>query len=288
MNEQDVLRRFIFEELGVRGEWLRLEHSWQSAKQHQQGNAHAHALLGQALVAAVLLSATVKFKGSLIIQAQGQGPLTTLVAQATHAKTLRGLVRCQEEVPQGSLEQVFGEGYLVITIESENAEPYQGIAPLLGENFAEAIQTYFDQSEQLPTRIWLFANEQHAVGLFLQQLPGSESDQQEDWERVCMLANTITATELFTLSAEEVLYRLFNEDQVRIFDAEPVSFACNCSNQKIENTLFSLGRAELESILKEQELVEVVCEFCSHRYSFDRIDVERILMTGLTSNDTRH
>lgn len=287
MKDQDTLRRFIFEESGVRGEWVCLEHSWQAAKEHQTGNAQAYELLGQALAAAVLLSATVKFKGSLIIQAQGNGPLPMLVAQSTQDRNIRGLVRCSEDVPGGNLTDIFGDGYLVITIESEHAEPYQGIAPLLGKNFAEAIQTYFTQSEQLPTRIWLFADQQRAAGLFLQQLPTQQNDQQ-DWERIILLANTVTQAEMLSLSAEEILYRLFNEDKVRVFDPEAVNFSCNCSNPKIEQTLYSLGRSELEGILAEQEKIEVVCEFCSHKYTFDRVDVERILMIGIPSNDTRH
>lgn len=286
MTEQDTLRRFIFDNLGIRGEWVRLESSWQQAKQHQHLNATAQELLGQALVASLLLSATIKFKGSLIFQAQGNGPCRTLVAQATDSHQIRGLIRCSEELHPGNLNATFGEGYLVITIKSELAEPYQGIAPLSGDNLAAAVQTYFNQSEQLPTRLWLFANQTQAAGLFLQQLPQADNHDAsaDDWQKITLLADTVTAAEMFSLAPEELLHRLFHQEQLRLFEAEAINFGCSCSNPTIEQTLYTLGREELESILAQQDTIEVNCEFCNRHYLFDRVDIERILMTGIPSD----
>jgi molecular chaperone Hsp33 len=288
MNSSDSLRRFLFEDLGVRGEWVRLESSWQEAKQHQQANSCALEQLGQAMAAAVLLSATVKFEGSLILQAQGKGALKTVVAQATHDKHIRGLVRGAMDVQAGTLTDMYGDGLLVLTIESGRGEPYQGVVALQGNNFAEALQTYFNQSEQLPTRLWLFANETYAAGLFLQELPG-ETGQADAWNRLEILANTITAEEIYTLSCEDLLYRLFNQEEVTLFDSETVKFECNCSFQKIERTLFSLGRQELEEILAEQDgKITVNCEFCSHLYEYDAVDVEKLLAEGSTFIEKLH
>ena len=289
MIEQDLLRRFLFEDLGVRGEWVKLEASWQAAKKHQRGSENVQKQLGQALAAVVMLSATVKFKGSMILQAQGDGDIKTLVAQATDERKIRGLVRSNEEVPVGTLEDMFGQGRLVLTIESDNASPYQGIVPLQGSNLAAALQTYFEQSEQLRTRLWLFANETHAVGLLLQELPAQES-YVADWERIEILANTVTEQELLELDCEHILYRLFNEEKVRVFDAEPVEFKCACSRLKIEKALRALGRTELENILQEQGAIEVNCEFCSEQYNFDKVDVENMLSQESMINDseTRH
>jgi molecular chaperone Hsp33 len=288
MIEKDLLRRFLFAELGVRGEWVKLTDSWQAAKQHQQGPEIVQQQLGQALAAVVMLSATIKFKGSLIMQAQGDGQIKTLVAQATDAKKIRGLVRSADEVSQGALEDLFGDGRLVLTIGSDNARPYQGIVPLQGQNLAAAIQTYFEQSEQLKTRLWLFADDTQAAGLLLQELPQQQKDP-DDWERIVMLANTITSQELLELDSEAILYRLFNEDKVTIYPAEPVEFGCSCSREKIENTLRTLGRAELEQILQERPLIEVDCEFCNGNYQFDSIDVEKLLRTdSLINSETKH
>ena len=289
MKEQDVLRRFLFEELGVRGEWVKLEASWQAAKQHQHGSENVQQQLGQALAAVAMLSATVKFKGSMILQAQGDGDFKTLVAQASHERKIRGLVRSKADVTPGSLEAMFGQGRLVLTIEPENADPYQGIVPLQGENLAAALQTYFEQSEQLRTRLWLFANETQAAGLLLQELPAQKSNE-ADWERIEMLADTVTKREMLELDCEHLLYRLFNEEKVRLFDAEPVEFKCACSRQKIERTLRALGRSELEDILKTRDKIEVGCEFCSEHYYFDKVDVETLLSQEVifNSSETRH
>ncbi|TRW92816.1 Hsp33 family molecular chaperone HslO [Candidatus Methylobacter oryzae] len=289
MIEQDLLRRFLFEDLGVRGEWVKLTNSWQAAKLHQLGSENVQQQLGQALAAVVMLSATVKFKGSMILQAQGDGDIKTLVAQATDQRKIRGLIRGKENVAPGSLEDIFGHGRLVLTIESENGPSYQGIVPLQGSNLASALQTYFEQSEQLKTRLWLFANATHAVGLLLQELP-AQDNYKRDWEHIEILANTVTEQELFELNCEQLLYRLFNQEKVRVFDAEPVEFSCACSRSKIEQTLFSMGRTELEEILMERDIIEVSCEFCSERYHFDKIDVESILSkkSATLDSETRH
>ena len=289
MIEQDLLRRFLFEDLGVRGEWVKLTTSWQAAKQHQQGSQNAQLQLGQALAAVVMLSATVKFKGSMILQAQGDGDLKTLVAQSTHDRKIRGLVRCNDHVPAGSLETLFGQGQLVLTIESDNAQPYQGVVPLKGKNLAAALQTYFEQSEQLKTRLWLFANETHAVGLLIQELP-SQNSSMADWERIEILADTVTEQELLELDCENLLYKLFNEEKVRLFDAEPVEFQCACSRPRIERTLRAMGKEELEDILQEHGTIQVGCEFCSEQYLFDRVDVETLLSQESVANqsETRH
>ncbi|MGZ4954706.1 MAG: Hsp33 family molecular chaperone HslO [Methylobacter sp.] len=289
MIEQDLLRRFLFEELGVRGEWVKLTGSWQAAKLHQRGPENMQQQLGQALAAVVMLSATVKFKGSMILQAQGDGDIKTLVAQATDQREIRGLVRGKENVAPGSLENMFGQGRLVLTIEMENGSPYQGIVPLQGNNLAVALQTYFEQSEQLKTRLWLFANATHAVGLLLQELP-AQDHYEADWEHIEILANTITEQELLDLDCEQLLYRLFNQEKIRLFDAEPVKFNCACSRSNIERTLFAMGRTELEDILKERDIIEVSCEFCGEQYHFDGVDVENILSRNNTVNDphTRH
>ncbi|MDD5126298.1 Hsp33 family molecular chaperone HslO, partial [Methylovulum sp.] len=232
---------------------------------------------------------TVKFTGSMILQAQGDGNIKTLVAQATHDRKIRGLVRSNVDVDGGTLETLFGQGRLVLTIEMVDSDPYQGIVPLEGETLANALETYFQQSEQLKTRLWLFADQHHAAGLLLQELP-AQKHFQADWERIEMLADTITRTELLELDCEQVLYRLFNEEKVRLFEPEPIAFQCACSRPRIERTLRAMGRAELEDILREQQQIEVICEFCGAHYQFDKVDIESILTQdglGITS-ETRH
>ncbi|MCQ8183136.1 Hsp33 family molecular chaperone HslO [Methylomonas sp. SURF-1] len=287
MKQQDCLRRFIFEQHGVRGEWVRLQTSLTEAKQYQRITDDAvGAQMGQALAAAVLLSATIKFKGAMIMQIQGGGELKALVAQASSDRKIRGLVRSADKVGGTNLREMVGEGgRLVLTVESENAEPYQGIVGIEADTLAEVLEVYFRQSEQLNTRLWLFADGNTAAGLMIQELPGEHKDP-ADWERLEMLAATVTAEEIFALDCEDLLYRLFHQEQVRIFEAEAVEFKCNCSRQKIAGTLAALGRSELHAILQEREDIEVDCQFCGAQYRFDKIDVENLLANPAAETET--
>ncbi len=280
MIQKDCLRRFLFQDSGVRGEWINLRSSWQALKEKHQYPAIVQEQLGQGMAAVAMLSATVKFKGSMIMQVQGDGKLRALVAQCTHDRKIRGMARFDQEIKFCEPDEVYGEGRLVLTIESERADPYQGIVPLTGQNLAAVLQNYFSQSEQLKTRLWLYADEFQASGLLIQELP-SQEEHKADWERIEMLAATVTQKEMMTLSCEELLYRLFNEEHVMLYEPEAVIFRCSCSLAKIENTLFSLGRASLDDILKERDDIEVDCEFCNHQYRFDKVDIERIMNRGV-------
>ena len=293
MSEKDSLIRFLFSEHGVRGEWVHLQQSLQQAKQYQQiANDLVDQQLGQALAAVVLLSATIKFDGKIILQIQGSGDLKALVAQASHDKKIRGLVRNEAVVKGENLAEMLGEtSRMVITVESELSEPYQGIVAIEANDLAGILQNYFIQSEQLPTQLWLFANQQQAAGLFLQALPGATHDDTV-WQHLQTLASTVTAEELFNLDAHELLHRLFHEEKVIVYPAETVEFACSCSRPKIANTLLALGRPELETILTERDDIEIDCQFCGARYQFDKIDVENLFVNPLIDDShlstTRH
>lgn len=279
MSVADSLRRFIFEHHNVRGEWVQIKDSFIQAKQHQVlVNAAVEAELGKALAAVVLLSATIKFKGTMIMQLQGKGDLTALVAHADNEQHIRGLVRSQEIVAGENLKQMVGEaGRLVLTIESENGERYQGIVGVDADHLNQVLENYFQQSEQLATRIWLFANSETAAGLLLQELPGTGETNKQDWDHLQILANTLTAEEMLNLDCETLLHRLFHEEELRLYEPDPVQFKCGCSNEKIATTLVALGRSELESILTEHGQIAVDCQFCGAHYLFDSVDVERIL-----------
>lgn len=288
MTQVDLLHRFLLEDRGIRGEWIQLTDSWQAIKNNHPAPAPAQQQLGHALAAVAMLSATIKFEGSLILQAQGDGAIRTLVAQATHDRKIRGLIRNTDTVPSGSLQAMFGQGNLALTIKPNHADPYQGIIALQGNNLATALESYFSQSEQLKTRLWLFANDSHAVGFLLQELPGNTDS--SNWEHIEILANTLKEHELLTLDCQEILYRLFHEENLRLFDAEAVSFECVCSRARIESTLKSLGNDELQDILRERGSIEVGCEFCNTQHQFDPVDIARLFTAQdfVNSSTTRH
>lgn len=273
----DSLHRFLIENINVRGEWVHLDETWQQLLDCAEYPDRVKKVLGEALVATMLLSATLKYQGTLSLQVNGDGAINLLLIQATSEGTVRGLARWTREPTSDNLKDLFGGGNLVITIEPSNGgERYQGIVGLQEDTLAQALAVYFEQSEQLKTRLWLATGEQAAAGLLLQRLPKAETTDEDGWNRALQLSETVTAEELLELDAETLLYRLFNEEQVRLFDAEAMRFSCSCSQAKIESMVHSLGRSEADSIIEEQGAIAVDCEFCSRHYQLDDIDVQRI------------
>ncbi len=293
MSDTDRLYRFVFDNLGIRGNLVHLNATWRAVLGTHPYPDAVRDLLGEALAAVTLLASTIKFQGSLILQAQGSGPLRTLVAQTTHEHLVRGLARWEGEVPAtGTLPERCGEGHLALTIKRDGAEPYQGIVPLEGADLASAIERYFRDSEQLPTRLWLTAGEQHTAGLLLQRLPGEGINHpdrtgraltDEDWQRIGLLADTLTREELTGLPTADLLYRLFNEESIRLFEPEPIAFRCGCSRIRIEETLKILGPAEVDNIIAEEGSLSVTCEFCNRTYAFDAVDARQLF-----TEHTRH
>jgi molecular chaperone Hsp33 len=275
MSNNDTLTRFLFEELGVRGEVVSLDASFQTALDLHNYPPVVARQLGQALAAASLLSATLKFDGSLIIQIRGNGPISMLVAQADNQQAIRGLTHWNGDVLEGNLSSLFGDGVLVMTIKPTKGKAYQGVVRLEGDSLADALQAYFTQSEQLKTRLWFAVNNERAVGLLLQELP-AHNGEKADWERVEMLANTITDNELLSLNFKDVIHRLFHEESVRLYDPQAVEFKCDCSKEKVEASLLTLGLEELRSLIEERGVIEADCDFCNQHYQFDAIDIEQL------------
>ena len=272
MSSSDFFQRFHFESLGIRGELVRLNESWRQTQGTTEYPEAIASALGQSLAASVLLSGTIKFEGSLILQIQSNGPLRTLVAQTTHQRSIRGLAHWKNPIPNTDLRQLCPDGRLVITIQNNEADPYQGIVAIDENSLSGALESYFSQSEQLATRLWLDADKHTATGLFLQVLPGTSRDS-EDWNRIMHLSETITSTELRNLPPEEILHRLYHEETVRLSEAEPVVFRCGCQRERIETVLLTLGEAEISDIISKNEFVDVHCDFCNRLYRFDRVDV---------------
>lgn len=297
MPDNDLLHRFVIEKTRVRGEMVHLNASWQAVLERYNYPDNVRNILGEAFAACALLSATIKFEGSLILQIRGDGPLHLLVVQATSEGTLRGLARWKGDVPESGLSSIFGSAQMAITIEQPGGTPYQGIIDLQGEHIKDAIENYFVQSEQLKTRLWLASDKQSCVGFLLQELPAQEkqstagfSKHQEDWSHAETLAGTLTPDELLALSTKDILHRLFHEDDIRLFEPGKLSFRCGCSSERISQMILSLGITEARSIIEEQGKIQVDCEFCNAQYNFDSVDVESLFssVTQTEPSSTRH
>jgi molecular chaperone Hsp33 len=281
MNEQDTLRRFVFENAPVRGEIVRLNATWRAVLERHAYPRVVRNLLGEYLAASALLSGTIKYDGSLTLQIQGSGPITLMLAECTSGRTLRGLAHWHGDVRTGSLSELTGAGQLAITIDpGPGMDRYQGIVELHGESIAEALGGYLERSEQLETRLWLSADNEIATGLLLQKLPdgqrGHAGEDEDLWNRAVQLASTVTPEELLDLAPRQLIHRLFHEEDVRLFEPEPVSFRCGCSRERVRTMLRALGAEEVRDIIREQGTVSVTCEFCNQRYEFDAVDTEQL------------
>ncbi|MGH8491998.1 MAG: Hsp33 family molecular chaperone HslO [Moraxellaceae bacterium] len=289
----DFVQRFHFSESPVRGELVQLSDSVGAVLDRHDYPPRIAALLSEALAASVLLTSTLKFEGALILQVRGNGPLEALMVECNHRRELRGIAQLGESWTEDCealpLSELVGEAQLVITIDPDNAQRYQGIVPFVSESLAGCLEHYFEQSEQLPTRIWLAADGENAAGLMLQVLPGHDSGEDDDvWPRLCSLTETVTAQEMLELPATELLYRLYNEEVVELLQVDEVVFRCNCSRERTEQVLISLGEAELRDIVAEQGAIEISCQFCNQEYRFDRIDVEKMLRGGAGGSQRLH
>jgi len=309
---------FMCDGAPVRGEIVSIGTAWEAVLEHRNDPPVIKKILGDFVGAATLLSASLKFDGTLIIQAQSKGPIQLLVVECKSDLSMRATVKLSVDAseidPDATLNALLDadhSGRLVITLDPADREPgqppYQGIVALQDfqgsiikpiNSAADAISLYMKNSEQLDTRIWLTSNEKHIGGLLLQRLPDSGGhahlDPQtaaEGWNRIQTLGETITNEELLTLTPETILRRLFLEESsefgVRSFPTRPIHFACSCSRKKVADVLRMLGEEEIKSILAEEGSVDTACDFCGKNYHFDAVDCLQVFKTDLLTDAAR-
>lgn len=285
MKDKDLLQRFIFDTVPIRGEYIYLTQSYQTILNQHNYPSPIRQLLGEALCVAGLLSAIIKFKGRLSVQFRGKGNLKLLLAQCDHQFNIRGLVKWEGNLSSNDLLQAFTQGVLMIMLDMNNKQnAYQGIVNWQGNSLATSIEGYFRDSEQLATKLWLHVTDDEASGLLLQLMPGAEKDQpsielaanNENFKRIVELTNMVDRQELLTSNLETLLTKLYPEDAIRIFPVNTVRFKCTCSRERSENAIYILGKEEAAAELKNKQSIVVTCEFCNKEYIFDRVDVDKI------------
>jgi molecular chaperone Hsp33 len=279
----DTMHRFLLDRAGVRGVLVRLGPAWREVAGRAGYPPALHALLGEALAASAMLTGNIKLDGALSIELKSTGALRLLFAECNDQGRLRGLARWDDPLPQPLALDALPGAIMAITIGNiERGQRYQGLVDLQHTRLADALENYFVQSEQLPARILLAADGEHAVGLMLQKIPdegGSAVAPDEDaWNRIVHLTATLGAQELLATAPEQLIHRLYHEESARISDLRPLAFGCSCSRERVTAMLRSLGRDEVEAALASRDdEIEVICEFCAQRYYFDRIDAEHLL-----------
>ena len=286
--DSDSLYRFVVEGCNVRGQLVYLDQSWRQLASRHDYPAVVRRILGEAVSAAALLSATIKFDGALSIQASGDGGLRLLIAEATASGTLRGLARWKGELHDAQLSRLLGNGRLVITIDpGGDGERYQGIVELQSDGLSQSLRGYFSHSEQLPTRLWLAVEEERVAGLLLQRVPEPDTEESwldddrlsaDAWRQTVGHAETLNPTELLELSVPDLLARISDDRPVRLYRGEDWRFLCSCSREKVTEVLRALGHDDLDSLIKERRRVSVNCEFCGAEFNFDAVDVAQVFV----------
>lgn len=281
MSNQDLLYRYLFEEYEVRGELVQLDHTYRHVVEAQNYPVQVQKLLGELLVATSLLTATLKFEGSITVQLQGDGPVRLAVINGDNNQQLRGVARYEGELPNdGKLQSLIGNGQLIITITPEQGERYQGIIALDADTLAGCLEHYFARSEQLATKLWIrtgyHEGTPRAAGIMLQELPAQSEDHSNDFDHLTQLTCTIKDEELFGLQAEEILYRLYHQDKVRVFDPQAVEFRCTCSRERCEGALLQIEKEEVMEMVQELGKIDMHCDYCGAQYQFNGIDVETL------------
>lgn len=288
------LLRFVSGDRLVRGEIVSLDSAWlEVAGRHRLPDC-VRDRLGELCAASLLLAASLKFEGALVLQIHGDGPVALFVVECDAQGTFRATVKMREgqaapeDAPLVELVNAHGRGRFVVTLDprgtSSNRQPYQGIVPFEGDSVAGVLENYMQRSEQVPTRLWLAADGRRAVGLLLQRLPsegGTAAPAHTDddgWDRMNHLAATLTRAELLELPAQQVLHRLFWQEPLRALESRNCRFACRCTREKVAGMLRLLGRDEVESIVRERGDVDVACEYCNLSYRFDPVDCTSLFL----------
>ena len=294
---KDTLQKFIFDNAAVRGELVEISDTWREIQARHAYPKAVRTVLGDMVAAGALLSANLKFNGSIVMQIHGDGPVRLLVVECDAALRMRATAKLAPDVEvadDATLSELFnvnGKGRFVITLDPADKvpgqQPYQGVVPLDGEDMASVIENYMLRSEQMDTRLWLAADDQVARGLLLQKLPrhsgkedqtkqATEAEDLETWNRAAMLGQTLKREELLSTDIATLLHRLFWEETIRVFDPLHPQFHCSCNREKVGNMLKMLGEEEVESALTELGELGINCDFCGKHYSFDKVDCAQL------------
>jgi molecular chaperone Hsp33 len=266
----DQTRRFLLENIDIRGAWVRLDSAWQSLTAGRNYPPPVADLLGEMAAVSVLLAANLKHAGRLTLQIHGNGPVTLLVVDCDEQLRLRGMAHHADAVAPATVLELLGHGQLALTLDAVALkQPYQSLVPLQGDSLAAIFEHYLTQSEQQPTRLIIKAHADRVVGLFLQALPGATDKDPDAWQRVNLIADTLKGDELLATEVADLLPRLFPEDDIRLYDPRTVTHHCPKDWEKIHTMLRSLGQAECEASLKEHGEVLVHDDLCGHDYRLD-------------------
>jgi molecular chaperone Hsp33 len=278
----DAVTPFLFEHRNVRGAWVEIEAGVADMLGHRNYPPDVRRLVGESCVAIALLAAQTAFKGRLSLQFQhGHGPLKLLVAQSDPDLNVRGMAKADADAA-GGLDQLMRSGLLGLVVEgARGGHNYQALVQASGDTLAAALEHYFSQSEQLPTRLCFAGAADRLRGILIQRLParpGARDDDEdaEHWQHLQSLFGTLSPDDLAATPVDDLMLKLFPGEDIRVFQPRPVALVCRCSHASISTMLVSLGRKELEGLVLERGEVEVTCEFCGKSYRYSTAEMQKL------------
>lgn len=277
----DSVIPFAFESLPVRGALIHLSRSWRRMQRDHDYDALMIETLGHAAAATGLIAQSLKFDGAITLQIQGGSALQMLVMQCTSDLDIRGMAAMEDGASANNFAELTDNAHCAITVDNGD-RPYQGIVAIDGESLSSSLEHYFDRSVQVPSHIALIANGDVAGGILLQQMPGQPLDE-DDWNRLHFLIKTLRSEDFVGDAGLELIGKLFAEDDIRVHKSRDVQFRCRCSDQKVEDVLKMIGEKESRVALEEQGKLEVTCEYCGEKRSFDLVDVSRLFAENVVS-----
>lgn len=280
----NAVQRFLFKELNIRGQHIRLQESWQAMVVDRHYPDSIVKLLGELTAMSVLLANGMKHQGRITIQVQGTGPISMLVVDVTHDLKIRGVAKTNKEITtETTMEELLGDGQILMTMENTQTQHhFQSYVPREGDSVSSAFETFLSQSEQLPSKIWLAADETNLGGVLIQKMPDTDGHDVDGWERVLHLTTTVQDAELTTLPAEKLVNRLFHEELIELFDAEEVTYECPKDAERVRVMLKGLGEEEVRRILEEQGEIVIHNEMCNFHIRFNEEDVNALFSENET------
>lgn len=275
---QNFVQRFLFKEHSIRGQMIQLDTAWQKMTEDRHYPAVISELLGELTAVSVIMASGLKHQGKITLQIQGSGPVNLLVVEVTHDFKLRGVAKTSQPIDDlKSMDELLGDGQILVTLENtQTNHHFQSYVPREADTVAKCFELFFQQSEQLPSRLWLSANDEHLGGLLMQKMPDTDNKDEDAWDRVNHLAETVKDDELMTLKTEELLHRLFHEETIELFNAQEVVYECPQDKTRVDDMLRKLGKAEALKIIEEQGEIVIHNEICNYHLRYSAEDIEAL------------
>lgn len=274
----NTVQRFLFKELNIRGQHIHLQESWQQMIKDRHYPLSIIKLLGELTAVSVLMASGMKHKGRITLQVQGSGPVTLLVVEVTHDLKIRGMAKTDRTITsETTLDELLGDGQILVTLENiQTNHHFQSYVAREGNNISEAFEEFLSQSEQLPSKLWLAADEQAIGGVMIQKMPDTDGHDSDGWDRVMHITTTVQDQELTQLATEELLHRLFHEELLELFAASEVQYECPQDREKVDNMLLSLGEEEVRKLLEEQGEIVIHNEICNFHLRYGQKEVDSL------------